>query len=137
LFEALHFIRRRRERLAEERAAERAHQLALLSQFTNMLENLTEAQQRSHSATAEALMEIAKASQAQAESFTGWLKSFQSPDPPTSTIVREEDELRDEVARTLAENGIDLANAELPPEFRLALSLRDDFVANVAGDAKP
>lgn len=129
--EPLRFLKHRRERLAEqarlaaeERAAERAHQLAIAEAVIRGLETVSESSARQNAETAAALIEIAKSNQAQAEGFTTWLKSFQIAEPPTSSVVREEDEFSAEQARLAEQLGLPAAAGEhLPEEFRIAFEL--------------
>lgn len=124
------FIKRRRERreAAEQRAieaaaAERAHQLAMLDRVTSMVESLVDSQAKQAAEQSAALIEIAKANQAQATSFSDWMKSFQTVDAPTTSVVREEDELAAEQSRLLQEFGLE-PNEVIPEEFKLALRLQ-------------
>jgi len=55
--------------------------------------------------------------------FASWMKSFQTTDAPTSSVVREEDELAAEQARLFEELGIEPGSA-IPEEFKLALQLQ-------------
>lgn len=122
-FEIFQFLRRRRERLLAERAAEREHQLAMLDKALQMFETLTEGQTRQAQEQAAALIEIAKANAAQAETFATWLKAFQAAEPPTSSVVREEDEFAAEQQRMFEQLGI-IPSSGIPEEFKLALRLQ-------------
>lgn len=120
--EQLRFIKHSRERQAAVAAAERVHQLALVDRLAGMIESLSEGQSKQITDVTSALVEIAKSNQAQAEGFTTWLKSFQVTSPPTSTTVRDDDELVEESQRFYGELGLD--PADVPEEFRLALQLQ-------------
>lgn len=122
LIEPFRFFKHRRERKAHERALEREHQLAMLQSVTGMIEALVDGQAKQASETAAALVEIAKSNQAQAEGFTTWLKSFQVTEPPTTSVVREEDEFNEEQKRFLETIGV--APGDVPEEFRLAFDLQ-------------
>lgn len=136
-FESLRFIKHYRERQTQrafdaqvERAAERAHQIAMLDAVIRMVESLGDAQSKQTAETSAALIEIAKANQAQAAGFTSWIQSFQTLTPPTSSVVTDEDEYDAEQQRIADKLGLDAA--DLPEEFRLALELRQrEFVAAV------
>jgi hypothetical protein len=124
-FEFFRFLKHYRERAAQAAAAERSHQLAMLDRVTTMVENLVDSQAKQAAEQGAALVEIAKANQAQSVIFSEWMKSFQIATAPTSSVVREEDELIAEQSRLLDELGINPdAAAALPPEFRLALELQ-------------
>lgn len=107
---------------------DREHQLAILAQVTRALELFTDSQTKQLEESTKGLMAIALANSAQAEAFSTWIKSFQISSPPTSSVVRDEDELADEDARHT--NQLD----SLPEEFRLALDLQKTFLSDVKGD---
>lgn len=123
IYESLRFIKRYRERqaeaharLAEERRLERDHQKLMLLALGQQLVDVIKSNQ-------EGLLEIAKASAAQAEAFGVWLKSFQTtPDPEPSRTIRDEDEWEMEQER-LAESDPELVMHSLPPEFQVAFAL--------------
>jgi len=117
------FIRRWRERQEAREAQERAHQLAMLDRVTTMVENLSDSQTKQAAEQGAALVAVAKALAAQADVFASWMKSFQTTDAPTSSVVREEDELAAEQARLFEELGIEPGSA-IPEEFKLALQLQ-------------
>lgn len=124
------FLKKRRERLeaaelriAATATAERAHQLAMLDRVTSMVESLVDSQAKQAAEQSAALIEIAKANQAQATSFSDWMKSFQTVDAPTTSVVREEDELAAEQSRLLEEFGLQ-PDETIPEEFKLALRLQ-------------
>jgi hypothetical protein len=122
--EPFRFIKRYRERVAAAAAAERAHQLAIVDRLAGMIESLSDSQSRQLTDVSTALVEIAKSNQAQAEGFSTWLKSFQiATSAPSTSVIREEDEVRAEQARFLEELGIP-ADAEIPAELKLAFDLR-------------
>ena len=120
---AFQFLERRRQRLedvrvleAEERAAERQHQLLVMQSMFSGLLDVVKANQ-------EGLLEIAKAQTAQAQTITEWLKSFQvstPPEPPMS-VEQTDSWIEEQKARALA--GDPEAFAGLPPEFQLAAVL--------------
>lgn len=120
--EAFKFLKRYRERKAAERQLEMAHQLSVVDRLAGMIESLSEGQSKQITEVTAALVEIARSNQAQAEGFTTWLKSFQLTESPTSSVIREEDELREEQARLLDDFG--LGGESIPEEFRLALQLQ-------------
>jgi hypothetical protein len=122
-FEIFQFLRRRRECIDAQRAAERQHQLAMFDKALQMFETLTEGQTKQAAEQAAALIEIAKANAAQAETFATWLKSFQTAEAPTSSVVREDDEFAAEQQRMFEQLGIS-PDSELPAEFKLALRLQ-------------
>lgn len=120
-----------------EREREREHQRSLLEGFQRTLELALDASARQNRDNADALMELAKASAAQAEGFTTWLKSFQMVEAPTSSVVREEDEYAAEQARVAAKIGIPIeALEDLPPEFQLAHELQRSLRADVMRDSR-
>lgn len=94
----------------------------MVDRLAGMIESLSEGQSKQITDVTSALVEIARSNQAQAEGFTTWLKSFQITEAPTSTVVREEDELREEQERVLSEFGLD--GAAVPEEFKLAFQLQ-------------
>lgn len=130
IIDAFRFIRRYRERKQAELAAERSHQLALIEQLAKSLEVITEGSAKQAEENTKAIVALAASSAAQAESFSTWIKSFHTVSSPESSVVRDEDELRDEEERQLA---------DLPEEFRLAFSLHgnQDFLDDVKQDMKP
>ena len=122
IFEALNFVQRRRERIRAEREAERQHQLAMFDKVIVMFETLADGQSRTAEQQSAALIEIAKANAAQAETFATWLKSFHTVETPTSSVITDEDEFYAEQQRMFEDAGI--PTADLPPEFQLALRLQ-------------
>lgn len=139
--EFFRFIKHYRERqlaadhrLAEERAAERAHQLSLVESIVRGLETISESSAKQAGELRVALVEIAKSSQAQSEGFSNWLKLFQTNSAPTSSVVRDEDELLAERNRSLAQ---ELGVESLPEEFQLAHQLMRGFEADIRGDTRP
>lgn len=125
LYEACRFIQRYRNRLSEERRLEREHQALLLKTFLTSLETIQETTQKESSENAKAMIEIAKAISAQAMGFGEWMKCFQSNGNPTTSVVREADEYREEQERLVAA-GFPADIAALPEEFRLAWVLKHD-----------
>lgn len=121
-FEQFRFLKHARERQAAAAAAERTHQLALVDRLAGMIESLSEGQSKQITDVTAALVEIAKSNQAQAEGFTTWLKSFQVTEAPTSSTVRDEDELAEEQERFYGELGLNAS--DVPEEFKLALQLQ-------------
>jgi hypothetical protein len=123
-FEFFRFIKHYRERTearlaleAQERAAERAHQRALLETiFTKLVE--------SQRTTTDGILALADAQRAQAGVMQTWLDGFRlnDPTPTPATVVRPEDEWVKEQLR-LDELGLADASLNLPPEFRLAFEL--------------
>jgi hypothetical protein len=124
---------------AHEREEERSHQLAMVEAIKDTFVVLLDAQSRQNRDNAEALMEIAKASAAQAEGFSTWINSFAPTDSPTSSHVREEDEYAAEQARVASALGIDASMLEhIPEEFLLAHQLHTNtFRDSIAGDMTP
>lgn len=122
--EFFRFVKRYRERQealriaqATERHAERVHQLQLVETLFSKLIEHSKAQN-------EPLMEIAKAQQNMAETFSGWMKSFAIPEgqlQPLAPIAPQDegwefdDVLEGLDPKELAKN--------LPPEFSLAFQL--------------
>lgn len=132
LYEALRFIAKYRARqhlelarVAEERKLERDHQALLLKTFLTSLETIQETSAKESTTNAAALIKIAEAVAAQANGFGEWMKCFQVGAPNTSTVVRDEDEYRDEQLR-LIEAGFPADIAALPEEFKLAWALKND-----------
>jgi len=122
--EFFRFIKHARERAearyaleAEERAAERAHQRALL-------ETIFSKQVEGQRVTADGLLAIADAQRAQAGVMQTWLDGFKiiDPTPTPPQVVRPEEEWVREQLR-LEELGISDASLQLPPEFQLAYEL--------------
>lgn len=113
------------EKLAVERKLERDHQALLLKTFLTSLETIQETSARESSDNSKALIEVAKAVSEQAKGFGEWMKCFQATTPPTTSIVREEDEYREEQERALAA-GLPADIAALPEEFRQAWVLQHD-----------
>jgi hypothetical protein len=123
-FELFRVIKRYRERQearfvreAEERAAERAHQRALLETiFTKLVE--------SQKVTSESVMALADAQRSQANVMQTWLDGFKisDPTPVKPQVVRPEEEWVKEQLR-LNEIGLADAALQLPPEFQLAFEL--------------
>jgi hypothetical protein len=124
--ELFRFVKRYRQRAdarlafeAQERAEERAHQRLLLETiFNKMVE--------SQRVQADSLMAIADAGKAQAGVMQTWIEGFRvadtSPAPPS--VVRDDEQWVKEQMR-LKDLGLgDLADFELPPEFKLAF---DEF----------
>ncbi len=125
LVKAFQFIRKFRlwreaveERRAKERALEREHQRLLVEGITRSLVEFAQANNSG-------LLEMAKASAAQAEVMSTWLKGFQVSDtsPTPSQTVRDEDEWVDEQRRKIALNDPTAFPVDLPPELQLAYSL--------------
>lgn len=132
-FESFRFIKHARERRERREEAARQHQLALFERLAGMIESISDSQSRQMADVSQALVEIAKSNQAQAEGFSTWLKSFQlAAEPPTSSVIREADEIRAEEARILEEFGIDPTGVEVPEEFKLALQLRAQGISDLA-----
>lgn len=119
------YFRKRRERLAEERRLERAHQLELLNTFLHSLESIQEASARESAKNAEGLIAVATSMAKQAEGFAEWMKCFQVSTPPTTSIVRDEDEYIEE-QKSLLGKGLPADIAALPEEFQLAYALQHD-----------
>ncbi len=107
------------------REAERDHQAALLKLFLTSLETIQEASAKESTQNSAALIEVAKSVAAQAQSFSEWMKCFQTSSAPTTSVVRDEDEYREEQMRNI-QAGIPADIASLPEEFRLAWALRND-----------
>lgn len=129
------FFQKRRERRDAELAAQRAHELALIEAQTRQLEVVMEQGATQARESASALIEIAKSNSAQAAAFTTWIQSFQITSAPTTSVVREEDEVAAEIARQYGSE-IDPAGipSELPEELRLAFALRAKFAADMAAE---
>lgn len=123
-------IRRYRERQLETRRLEREHQLALVGQIVRSIEVITEGSAKQAEENTKAISALASASASQAAAFSTWLGSFTTSASPTSSVVRDADEIAAEDARLAA---------DLPEEFRLAFSLHgnDDFIDSVKKDIKP
>lgn len=137
LLEPFRFIKHYRERADALRREMREHQLALITHTTRALEILVEGQAKQVEESTKALTEIAHSNTAQAEAFTTWIKSFQITEAPTTSTVRDEDEIADEQARLANHLGISpSAFADLPEEFQLAAQLRGDFLNSVRNDTK-
>lgn len=105
------YRQRKQERLnaeREERAAERHHQHLMLDTIFSRVVEMQKA-------STDALLEVAKAQQAQADVLGTWLKGFQIHDATPTAPMRAEGDV--EVWEPLADVG------ELPPEFSLALDL--------------
>lgn len=113
------------DKLAAERKLERDHQALLLKTFLTSLETIQETSSRESSDNSKALIEVAKAVSEQAKGFGEWMKCFQATTPPTTSNVREEDEVEEEKQRALAA-GMPAEIAALPEEFRLAWVLQND-----------
>lgn len=123
------FLANYRVRRQAEREADRAHQLALVAALARSLEIITEGSAKQAEEQTKAIMALAASSAEQAKAFSTWIASFQVAAPPTTSVVREDDELREEEARLLA---------EMPEEFRLALQLHhQDFMDDVRKDIRP
>lgn len=120
-------------RWREEREAERAHQLRLAQTLVSGLESLMEAQTSANAETTKAVLALAEASAKNSEAFASWIKSFQTQDPPTTSVVREEDEYAAELRRFAEENNLPPEEliGNLPEEFRMAYELRQGFEDDV------
>jgi hypothetical protein len=120
-----HFRERQteRDRLArEERHAERTHQQKLLEAIVGAMTSMQETASTESAKTAEGLVAIAGSMAKQAEGFAEWIKLFRAQDAPTTSIIRDEDELADELEAA----GMPRELAQLPQEFQLAWALRKD-----------
>lgn len=119
-----------REAERGERRLEREHQVNLLTQITAALEVITDGSAKQAEENTKAISELAKSSAKQAEAFSEWMKCFQTGGAaPTSSVVRDEDEIAEEEERALA---------EMPEEFRLAYNLhQQDFMSDVKKDLRP
>lgn len=119
-----------RDREDLQRQLDRDHQINMVNQIARALEIITDGSAKQAEENTKAITELAKSSAKQAEAFSEWMKCFQTGGTaPTSTVVRDEDELAEEQERALA---------EMPEEFRLAFSLhQDDFMADVKKDLRP
>lgn len=113
------------DQLRQDRKEERDHQALLLKTFLNSLETIQEASAKESTSNSDALIAVAKSVAAQAQSFGEWMKCFQAAVPPTSSVVRDEDEYAEEQARNL-EKGLPADMEALPPEMRLAWALKND-----------
>lgn len=114
-----------------QRQLERDHQVNLLTQISKALEVITDGSAKQAEENTKAILALASASAEQAKAFSGWLSSFQMSAPPTSSVVRDEDELEEEEARLMD---------SMPEEFKLAFSLHnggEDFIASVKKDMQP
>lgn len=129
------YFKTRRDERSAERAAGRAHQLAMIDGIKSTLETLVEAQAEQTHSMVEGLMALAKANEANAQGFTAWLNQFRVTDTPTTSVVRDEDEYDAEQRRVAERLGVPPdALDDIPEEFRLALSLKNGFEADVRGD---
>lgn len=120
-----HFRERQaeRERLArDERQAERAHQQKLLEAVLTTVTSIQETSSSESAKTSEGLIAVATSMAKQAEGFAEWIKLFRASEPPTTSIVRDEDELGDELEAA----GMPRELAKLPQEFQLAWALKND-----------
>lgn len=84
------------------------------------LETILDKTQQAIGVSQEGLKAVAEASAEQSKSLSEWIKMFQTPNQPTSSTVRDEDEWYQEVQRYKKEFGADI----LSPEMELALKLR-------------
>lgn len=118
---------------------EREHQLNMIRAAVSAVEALAEGQARAAETQSAALIKLAEASHAQANSFSEWLKSFQISSAPESSVVSEADEWRAEQDALRKQLGLDPTDdpEDVPEEFRLALELQRDFIASVRGDNTP
>jgi hypothetical protein len=104
------YRQRKQERLnaeREERERERQHQHLMLDTIFSRVVEMQKA-------STDALLEVAKAQQAQADVLATWLKGFHTDSTPVAPMRAEGDI---EVWEPLADVG------ELPPEFSLAFDL--------------
>lgn len=128
------------DRAAEVEAAslkaERAHQLTLAQVFMDGLSSMQEASRDESKANADALIALAQSQAKHAESFSDWLKLFQSAPAPSSSTVRPEDELWLEQQK-LMDAGMPVELAELPEELKLAWALQNDPNFMDIGPMKP
>lgn len=132
---ACNLVARWREQAALERALERQHQLAVITQITATLETLLDAQAKQNADTSTAVLALAASAGKNADAFGAWLQSFTASAAPTSSVVSEEDEYTAEQLRMAEKFGISPASLEdLPEEFALAFALRKDFEADVMRD---
>lgn len=128
--ERFRFVKHWRERADTLRHENQLHQLAVITASTKALEVLIEGQVRQTEESTKALLAIAAASSSQADAFGSWIKSFQVTEAPTSSVVRDEDEIKLELARYAEHFGEDI-----PEEFRLAHQLhREEFITSVRND---
>jgi hypothetical protein len=124
-FEFFRFIKHARERAerrlqfeAEERAAERAHQRAMLETiFTKMVEG-----QRTQ---ADSILALADSQKATAGVMQTWLDGFRISDPtPQAPTVASDAQAWVKEQLDLGSLGLgDIESGELPPEFELAFQL--------------
>ena len=124
--ELFRFVKRYRERVdarwqrdADERAAERAHQRALLETiFSKMVE--------SQKVQSDSILALADAQRSNADVMKTWLDGFKISDPaPAKPVVANTDE-EEWVKEQLELSKLGLADLDLntlPPEFQLAYAL--------------
>lgn len=126
-----HPLRAYRDRLQTERAAERAHQLAVIAQVTKVIEASLDSAAQQNARNADAMLEMARAGGKQADAFSDWLRSFTQTDhgAPTSSVVTEEDEYIAEQQQHL-KHGFPADVSVLPEEFKLAFALHRDVAAD-------
>lgn len=120
-FDLFRFIKRYRERQlaqqqreAAERAREREHQFQIIDSIATKLIDFAKTNQ-------EGLIELAKASNAQAAVFQTWIDGFKpiSSDPIPSSRVSEQDEYEREEQALMSEL------SAIHPDFALALKLNE------------
>lgn len=130
LADIFRFVKRYREREATALQSERDHQLALITQLARSLEVITEGSAKQAEENTKAIMALSASSAEQAKAFSSWIDSFKIAAAPTSSVVRDDDEIAEEQARL---------EESLPEEFRLAFALHgtQDFMDDVKKDMTP
>lgn len=93
--------------------------------FLSSLETMQLSGAEQATSDSKALIEVAKGMTAQAESFSQWLKLFQTTSAPTSSVVREEDEYAAQERRKF-ESNLPADLTVLPEEFQLQWVLAHD-----------
>lgn len=125
-----HPFRAYRARRDAALAAERQHQMNVISAVTRVLETSLDSATTQNKQNADAMLAMAKAQATQAEAFGTWLKSFTTlAEAPTSSVVTEEDEYIEEQKQLLA-HGYPADVSVMPEEFKLALALHRDVAAD-------
>ena len=114
----------------------RDHELRLaqmqLDQQRLMIEALTQLgsqQATSLEKIGEMVQTIAASQQKSSDVLQTWLEGFKVMEMPQSTTMRDEDEVREAIERTLASDGgiLPAIPHDLPAEFQLAWQLKNGF----------
>lgn len=107
-----------RQAEANEREAERSHQLQLVETIASKLVEFAKTNQ-------EGILKLAEAQTAQAQVLSEWMKGFQTGSTsPVESIPSANDVWENPYG--LVEPDIHAVAASLPPEFKLAYSLKND-----------